>query len=176
MKRHKVYCAGCANLFLVKGYAPLCVATAQFVEGPIRDKIDVVDVVPAERRNIKNDCGYRERVSLRAWELKRWLLWRINDGNEGRVKEIPVRDYPVKREHERKKRFSDYEGAYAEDFFDEDSLTDEEEPTEGEEEPVEDEGSVGTEIEEDVRLDGGTDGVDEPGSTDKERGEDVPNS
>jgi len=104
MKKRRTFCAGCANLFFVGGKTkPLCVATAEFVGGPLRRKIEVISVMSAEMRNIKNDCGRRISVSIRAWEIKRWLLWRLSDGNEKRVGEVGLRDYSVEKEHNRKR-------------------------------------------------------------------------
>ena len=104
MKKRRTFCAGCANLFFVGGKTkPLCVATAEFVGGPLRRKIEVISVMSAEMRNIKNDCGRRISVSIRAWEIKRWLLWRLSDGNEKRVGEVGLRGYSVEKEHNRKR-------------------------------------------------------------------------
>lgn len=102
MRRRKtVYCAGCAHLFLLPGFPPQCVATAEFVGGPLRKRIDVVGRVPAERRNLHNDCEYREIASLRAWRLKRWVLWRLSDGREESIDEQSLKSYPVSEEGKR---------------------------------------------------------------------------
>jgi len=101
MRRGKVFCAGCANLFIIG--SPMCMATAKFVEGPLRRKIDVVGATSAERRNIRNNCLFRVGVSLQAWRLKRWLLWRLNDDRKKQIKEVSLQDYPVKEEYDRQK-------------------------------------------------------------------------
>jgi hypothetical protein len=104
MRKRKSYCSGCANLFYLSDRCmPLCVATAEFVNGPLRKRIEVVGVTSAEARNVKNDCGYQSVVSLRAWKVKRWLLWRLNDGSESRIEEADLSRYSVKREHDRKR-------------------------------------------------------------------------
>lgn len=108
--RREVFCEGCANLFIAPGIPPQCVATAEFVSGPLRERIDVEGRVPAERRNLHNDCGYRRTISLRAHQLKRWLLWRMND--EGRLnefKEVDLKHYPVQTEWERAKAYRERE-------------------------------------------------------------------
>lgn len=99
-RKYGVYCAGCAYLFLMPGGAPQCLATADFVRGPIRSKIDVVGRVPAEKRNSNNDCPYRQPVSLRAWEMKRWILWRLSDG-EDKLRERKIKEYPIQDEYRR---------------------------------------------------------------------------
>ena len=100
IRQHKVYCEGCAYLFICGGsIAPMCVATCEFVSGPLRRKVAVTDFgVFAGERNIHNDCPYRQRVSLKAWELKRWILWRINNGKTKAVGEGSLKDYPVEKE------------------------------------------------------------------------------
>ncbi len=106
MKRSKVYCSGCAYLLLLPGTPPQCVATAEFVDGPLRSRIDVRGRVPAEKRNLKNDCGWREGVSLRAYRLKRWILWRMNnEGKNNEVQEASLRDYSVSKEGDRSKAY-----------------------------------------------------------------------
>lgn len=110
-KKRKVFCSGCANLLYIQGMPPQCVATAEFVAGPLRPRINVVGRVPAEKRNLHNDCPYREAVSIRAYRLKRWILWRAN--NEGRwsgVKEENLKEYPVATEDERAKARREREG------------------------------------------------------------------
>ncbi len=117
-KKREVFCEGCANLFIVPGMPPQCVATAQFVSGPLRKEIDVEGRVPAERRNLHNDCAYRKPISFRAYRLKRWLLWRMN--NEGRLdqfREVDLKQYPVQTEWERTKAYYEREEDYiAEDI------------------------------------------------------------
>lgn len=110
-KRRKVFCSGCANLLYIPGLPPQCVATAEFVSGPLRPRINVVGRVPAEKRNRYNDCQYRESVSVRAYRLKRWILWRAN--NEGRwrsVKEENLKEYSVAVEDERAKAYREKDG------------------------------------------------------------------
>jgi len=112
LKKYKVHCIGCANLFFLDGKKnyPLCVATAKFVEGPLRKKIDVLDVISAEERNIHNDCKYRKAISRRAWEIKKWLLWRLNnDGNEKRIEKADLQNYSVKKEFDRKREILAWE-------------------------------------------------------------------
>lgn len=99
-KTNKVYCSGCANLFYTGG-VPLCVATAEFVGGPIRKHVDVKGVVPAESRNRRNDCPLRESSSLHAYRIKKWLLWRLSNGRE-QVRERNIEEYPLEEEAARK--------------------------------------------------------------------------
>lgn len=116
-RKRKVFCEGCASLLFLPGMPPQCVATAEFVQGPLRRRIDVTGRVPAERRNLKNDCPYRETVSLRAYQLKRWILWRVNnEGRENRFKEGSIKDYSVAHESKRSKAYSGE--AYSEEEID----------------------------------------------------------
>lgn len=185
MKRRKakVFCFGCANLFMVGGKQgketpPMCIATAEFVEGPLRRKIDVFGVMSAERRNIKNDCVHRLCVSIRAWELKRWLLWRLNDGSKKRIEEIDPREYPVKKEYDRKKAIL---GGGQEDTAEEtekdcSEIQEEIEEESGFETEAEEESSSEVEEyeeEESVLADGGIDDHDESGTIDKGGSEDI---
>lgn len=102
VSRRRVFCRGCANLLYVGGRTrPMCVASAQFVQGPLRKRIDVEGVVSAESRNRNNDCTYYTFASMRAWEVKRWLLWRLNDGVEEkgrRATERSIEEYPISAE------------------------------------------------------------------------------
>lgn len=100
-RRRKVYCSGCANLMVVKGLSPMCTATAKFVGGPLRRCIDIVGIVHAEKRNIKNDCRHREAVSLRAFKIKRWIIWRLNDGKTRKIQERRLNTYPISEEGSR---------------------------------------------------------------------------
>ena len=105
-KRSRVYCSGCAHLLLLPGSPPQCVATANFVDGPLRRRINIIGRVPAEKRNIKNNCGWFEIVSIKAFQLKRWIIWRMND--EGRGSEIQkanLCDYSVSKEGDRSKAY-----------------------------------------------------------------------
>lgn len=98
-KRHRVFCSGCANLFCVEGYErPMCVANAYYVSGPLRSQIDVRGLVSAERKNRHNDCKDRASVSLWAYRIKRWLLWRLNDGSEKRIRAGKLSNYPLSEE------------------------------------------------------------------------------
>lgn len=155
----RVFCDGCANLLFLGGKSPpLCVATAHFEPGPIRRRVEVVGVVPAEGRNWKNDCPYHTMVSLHAWKVKRWLIWRLNDGvSEGeRARERKIREYPVKVESNHRIKLQE-------------SRTERETP----EDPYE---KVDLEYEErgeDVLDVGGAGDIDESGSSDTDGREDV---
>jgi hypothetical protein len=100
-RRGKVYCEGCANLFVLPKIPPDCVATAEFVEGPLRRKIDVTGKVKAEKRNLNNNCSYHRRFRPKAREIKNWLLWRLNDGSTAKVEETTLSNYPVDQEDKR---------------------------------------------------------------------------
>jgi hypothetical protein len=77
----------------------MCLATAGFVEGPLRSRIDVTNRTFAEVRNKDNNCGYRIAVSLRAYKIKKWMLGRINYGNtEEEIKESPLGEYAIESE------------------------------------------------------------------------------
>lgn len=171
-RKSKVFCSGCANLFILGGEnPPMCMATAEFVSGPIRRKVDVKGVESAIRRNVRNDCEYRVIVSLRAWELKRWLLWRLNDGSKKRIGEIGLREYPVKKEYDRKRTILGGGKEEAE----EETYTEEESRLETEEEiSSEDNEKLGEE--EGVFSDGGTDDHDESGAADKGEPEGIQNT
>lgn len=108
MKQDKVFCNGCASLLVITGTVqPLCVARAGFIEGPLRKRIDVIGVIPAENRNKKNNCNLRAPVSLHAWQVKRWLVWRMNDGNseDQKIKAKNLKEYSVGDEASNKKAF-----------------------------------------------------------------------
>ena len=106
-KKMPVYCKGCANLLFLPGFPPQCLATAEFVIGPLRDKIDVIDREVAEKRNFRNNCKYRKGWSLRAYRLKKWILWRINDEGRKRpkIREGCLKDYSVGEECGKKKDY-----------------------------------------------------------------------
>lgn len=162
-----VHCKGCANLFyLGADTKPMCVAGARFIEGPIRDKVEVVGIVPAEERNLLNNCPYRKRISREAYIVKRWLLWRLNDGNGGkRIKESEIDKYTIEEEYDRKRELiedNDKENREREELFFEENY-------EHEEIIEEEEG-------EDIRDDGGAGSDDEPGPAGESGREDVQNS
>lgn len=172
-RRKKVFCAGCANLFILGGEnPPMCVATASFVVGPLRGKIDVQGVESAIVRNIHNDCEYKTFVSLRAYELKRWILWRLNNGVKKQIGEVDLRDYSVKKEYDRKRAVlhsGEEESAGEEEGraeVDQESIDTEEDYQES---AGEEEGCSETGEEEGVLSDGGIDDHDEP-SADSEVG------
>jgi hypothetical protein len=77
------------------------VATAEFVEGPLRRKIDVTGMTKAEKRNLNNNCSYHRRFLPKAREIKNWLLWRLNDGSTAKVEETTLTSYSVNHECER---------------------------------------------------------------------------
>jgi len=74
------------------------VSTAVFVGGPLRDRVDVRGVGSAEARNRNNACVRRCFVSLSAWKIKRWMLWRIQDGSDKKIKTAKLSEYPVCKE------------------------------------------------------------------------------
>jgi hypothetical protein len=79
---------------------------AKFVDGPLRRRIDITGRLPAEKRNINNDCGCREVVSLHAFQLKRWIIWRMNDEGKGKsIQEVSLKDYSVSKEGDRSKAY-----------------------------------------------------------------------
>lgn len=106
-KRKPVFCKGCANLLLIPGFAPQCLASATFISGPLRAKVDIKGRVSAEKRNLWNDCKYRRRLSLLAYRLKKWILWRVNDEGRKRPKlrEEHLKDYSVEIEGTKKKGY-----------------------------------------------------------------------
>ena len=102
MRERKVYCRGCAHLFYFGASSPLCLANASFVNGPLRPHVDVVGGVPAERYNLFNDCPSKRVISFRSMALKRWMIWRINYGTEGKkIRESSIRAYSVVTENEK---------------------------------------------------------------------------
>lgn len=139
-KRKKVYCEGCANLLLIKGLPPQCVATTVFIGGPLRSKVDIRGRALAEKRNAHNSCKYRESVSLRAYRLKRWIIKRLNDETEGTatIKEINLRHYSIKEENDRAKAYR----AQSTDDSGTEGETEEEIPVEGHSEGVLSDGRV----------------------------------
>lgn len=147
MKRAKeVFCQKCAYLLLIKtkkGALPLCVGTAKFVGGPIRERIDIRGIVSAVQRNFANDCEYYKYklfTTKLTEELKAWARRSIN-GEEARVEDYSIEDeiQTVNQiasrqiEEDRKRRDSDPQ---EEEEFDMGERGDSErgaEPTEGEE-------------------------------------------
>lgn len=106
MKNEKVYCRGCAHVLYIEGlFSPTCLANAEFVNGPLRPRVDVAGYVPAERYNLFNDCSLKRRFSFHSAAIKRWMLWRMNYGNEGtRIRESPIGSYPVSAENEKARK------------------------------------------------------------------------
>jgi len=109
MKRKQmIFCSGCANLFFIKGQKPVCVATARFVKGTLRSRVDIVGLTSAEKRNLRNGCGYRKVVSVHAWQVKRWVLERMaEDGNK--IKQGDISDYSLEEEAQQKVKLKDNE-------------------------------------------------------------------
>lgn len=99
-----VFCKGCSKLFYLGGDSkPMCLGHADFMYGFIRRRIDVYGIVAAEKANIHNDCVCRSMISLQAWKVRKWLLWRLNDGNKLKIKEASIKGYSVGKENQRKK-------------------------------------------------------------------------
>ena len=70
----------------------MCVATAEFVAGPIRSRIGIEGVASAERRNLNNDCPYFRRKILetpKIRDLKAWVRRDLN-GQEGKLGDYSV--------------------------------------------------------------------------------------
>ena len=111
-RRHKhiVFCEGCANLFYIEGAPPSCIATAEYIYGPLRSKIDMGGITSAEKRNRRNNCKLRSSVSLSAWDKKKWLLWRLSNGSDEEIRESKLYKYPISTEAENRKKVveSDY--------------------------------------------------------------------
>jgi len=171
LKKYKVHCIGCASLFFLEGKKnrPLCVATVKFVEGPLRKKIDVLGVTSAEERNVHNDCEYRRAISRRAWEIKKWLLWRLNDdGNKERIKKADLQDYSVKKEFDRKREIL----AWEKRDTSKDEGTVKEEST-GKGKGIGKKISSSAKTQEGLFPDGRTDDHNEPGSTDQVKSKDI---
>ena len=160
MKIKKVYCLGCAKVFYLGGKStPKCLAMAEFSSGPLRRGIDVVGIRDAEYVNLFNDCPYRSVFSLKILKMKRWLLWRINNGNEGEtIREVTLKEYSVSAEHSRKKSRS---SAIEENFEREVSEYNED---------------AGEEIREDILAFGRVDGDDIPSPDDPVTGDGVENT
>lgn len=103
-RRRSVHCLGCAHFMVLPnakgGVDPVCVATAEFVSGPLRSRINVTGVVSAEERNINNDCGFRQSVSIVAYKLKLYMHGRLPGGKKANRRRI--KDYSYKAEDERR--------------------------------------------------------------------------
>jgi hypothetical protein len=141
--KHKVHCGSCAFFFYTEKLGPLCVATAKFRDGPIRKKIDLIGVKSAEERNIHNDCQLYESVSLSAWQMKRWLLRRLTDGEKAGYKHIETYDPKEETKRANTLRRSTEEKAAAEETYNEEdiiSYVDEEADIEFDDEEIEDDG------------------------------------
>jgi len=98
--KKEMYCRKCMYLLLLKrqNVLPLCVATARFLGGPLREKMNVRGMVPAEKRNRKNNCLYF-RLKIfeykRVKELKEWVRRNLN------AEKATLKEYPVEAEEER---------------------------------------------------------------------------
>jgi hypothetical protein len=100
------FCKNCAYLVIMPDATPpKCLATAHYVKGPIRSRIDVVGMVSAEYRNIGNDCRYWTPFSPRSVAMKRWLLWRLKDAVEDTQGFRKVTEYPIEAEYRTKRRY-----------------------------------------------------------------------
>lgn len=183
MRKHNVFCEGCAHLFIVKDLAPMCVALAKFVKGPLRQKIDVLHVTSAESRNIKNNCGYKSGVSIQAWEFKRWLLRRFNYDDKKRFEEINLREYSVKEEYDRKRAILDDQSRVFEEETEQEKSSTEKItggdfiPEGGNKEDGKKAGyDAGFDEKEDLRADGGADDHDKSGTSGEVGSEDVQDS
>lgn len=89
-----VFCRRCPYLLVVKGVAPLCLAKAAPVRGPLREAIDVKGTAFAMRRNRTNRCRlFRSRWSIAAmwdaWKKRRLVLRFL-----GPVEVLPLSYYP----------------------------------------------------------------------------------
>lgn len=100
-RKQIIFCSGCASLFFIRGQKPLCVATAGFVEGTLRSRVDIVGLTSAEKRNLRNGCSYRKIVSIHAWQVKRWLLERMAE-NGNKIKQGNISDYSLEEEAQQK--------------------------------------------------------------------------
>ncbi len=102
--KKEMYCRKCMYLLLLKrkNVLPLCVATARFLGGPLREKMNVGGLVFAEKRNRKNNCLYF-RLKIfeykRVKELKEWVRRNLN------AEKAALKEYPVEAEEERCKGF-----------------------------------------------------------------------
>jgi hypothetical protein len=176
---HKVTCKGCANLLLLKSgnCLSLCVATVNFVPGPLRKKMDITGLTVAEKRNRRNNCKLYTPVSFRAWDLKRFILGRLNNVNKG-YKRISIKEYPFSTEQEKQQKYigegtGQQKSGRESDFFDEERFIAErfDEDYDPSEERTSEIGETIKEglVEEtkDVHGIGGTDDNDESNTSDK---------
>ena len=108
-KKPLIYCHKCAHLLLIKtktGALPLCVATAKFLPGPIRSRVDIAGVTGAVKRNLLNDCVYyRNKLFTSKYinDVKTWVREDIN------AAEATIKDYSIESETAETKRFADEE-------------------------------------------------------------------
>jgi len=104
----KVFCHRCVHLLLAKRKVvlPLCVGTAEWIPGPLRERINVKGVVQAEVRNVNNDCEYfRLFPSRNSREIKAWMMRSIY-AETGKLSEYEVEEEEGKKETLLKKGFS----------------------------------------------------------------------
>ncbi len=75
--------------------SPMCVATAMFLNGPIRQHIDVSSIGSCMVRNTKNDCKDYTRFSLKGRRVRSWLNRRLKNG---KIKAVGIKEYSIETE------------------------------------------------------------------------------
>jgi len=75
----------------------LCVATARFKGGALREKVDIQGVVPALARNFSNDCEYYKHSMFETKALRELKQWAMEDLH---AKKADIEDYSIDREVE----------------------------------------------------------------------------
>lgn len=72
-KRKVIVCKGCIYLKEIDE-SSCCLATSKFKNSPIKHYVDIEGTVRAIDRNIKNNCHLKRLFSLKALQMKLWIL------------------------------------------------------------------------------------------------------
>lgn len=104
-KKKSVYCASCANLLLIRGVSPICVATVQYVRGPLREIVDIKGSVSAEKRNKYNNCKFYKWLFSSVARKKKWWMEKRFRMQGVTPQKIKLSEYKLMEERRRKEIF-----------------------------------------------------------------------
>lgn len=98
-----VFCSRCAELLLIKGVLPICVALAQFERGPLRERIGIKGYMSAEKRNRYNNYKRFRIIDFKSVAKKRFVINKLS--REGiNVESSSLQQYSIKAESLHKKK------------------------------------------------------------------------